>query len=380
MEFMASHSGMRIEVITDAAAFAALEEEWNALFDSNATHSIFLSHAWLYSWWEVYGNDGSLHIVVCRESTGNRLVGLFPACIRARRHFFRSLSFFGSDHVCSDFMDCIALPEHAEKVWGIFADYICQVHNEWDVVELKDVLNTSPLISMLEYRPEVNICTTGKKTLCPYMVLPESWQAYLGTLSKKMRWKVQYERRNLERHYTVKIRQTESVEELAQLWPDMVRLHQQRRTAKGDDGIFTSADFSRFLFAACERLLKAGSLRLSFLELNGENVAFILAMKTGTSTFYYQSGFNIDFSRYSVGSVLLGYVIENASNEGCTHFEFLRGDEKYKYEWASEKREMVEIFMYCKTLSGKTLQKADAGYASAKLFAKKMLGKVPSRV
>jgi CelD/BcsL family acetyltransferase involved in cellulose biosynthesis len=54
--------------------------------------------------------------------------------------------------------------------------------------------------------------------------------------------------------------------------------------------------------------------------------------------YYYAGGFNPELSRLSPGTVLTGYAIEDALLAGATTFDFLRGDEPYKYAWGATNR------------------------------------------
>jgi hypothetical protein len=54
------HDGrLEVSVLRDAAAFGALEEEWDELHRSAPAATPFQSWACLYSWWESYGGATS---------------------------------------------------------------------------------------------------------------------------------------------------------------------------------------------------------------------------------------------------------------------------------------------------------------------------------
>ena len=45
----------------------------------------------------------------------------------------------------------------------------------------------------------------------------------------------------------------------------------------------------------------------------------------------------------SVGWVLLGYLLEWANNHKRTEFDFLRGDEDYKYKFGGQPRHVMRV-------------------------------------
>jgi len=48
--------------------------------------------------------------------------------------------------------------------------------------------------------------------------------------------------------------------------------------------------------------------------------------------------FTPEMRRYSLGTMLTARAIETAIEEGATEFDFLRGDEPYKYMWRASSR------------------------------------------
>src|SRR3712207_9359466 len=73
-----------IVVLEDSKAFAALEEEWEELYRHCPSATPFQSWAWLYSWWEHYGEGRyELRLVTLRSEEG-LLVGLIPLMLERR--------------------------------------------------------------------------------------------------------------------------------------------------------------------------------------------------------------------------------------------------------------------------------------------------------
>ena len=53
---------------------------------------------------------------------------------------------------------------------------------------------------------------------------------------------------------------------------------------------------------------------------------------------YYQSGYDPAWRSKSVGLVLLAHTVRDAFAEGLAEFDFLRGDEPYKYDLGGKDR------------------------------------------
>src|SRR4051812_15534122 len=91
-----------IAVLQNTRDFSALEEEWAELYEHCPSATPFQSWAWLYSWWEAYGEGYELRLVTVREE--GLLVGLLPLMLERRRSFGRLL-FIGSG--ITDFLDVL---------------------------------------------------------------------------------------------------------------------------------------------------------------------------------------------------------------------------------------------------------------------------------
>ena len=52
------------------------------------------------------------------------------------------------------------------------------------------------------------------------------------------------------------------------------------------------------------------------------------------------------FEKYSVGLVMTGLTIQRAIEERAKEYDFLRGDERFKFHWAVEARELGRFELY----------------------------------
>ena len=64
--------GLTVETITDERVFRGLQAEWDDVVDRAQIGHPFLCHDWLRTWWECFGADAQLHLIVVRAG-GTRL-------------------------------------------------------------------------------------------------------------------------------------------------------------------------------------------------------------------------------------------------------------------------------------------------------------------
>jgi hypothetical protein len=58
---------LRIEVINDLESFNSLAAEWDRLVDRSGVERLFVSHAWLRTWWESFAGERELYIITIRK-------------------------------------------------------------------------------------------------------------------------------------------------------------------------------------------------------------------------------------------------------------------------------------------------------------------------
>jgi CelD/BcsL family acetyltransferase involved in cellulose biosynthesis len=269
----------------------------------------------------------------------------------------------------------MALPHEKQAVYSAIFRYLSDHSMAWDVMELTDLAEDSALLDFLYgYAPDnFDLYQSATNKVCPYLELPTDWSRFLQTKSANSRSKILYRRKYLEKRFTVHFVEVSTEKQLNDVFEDMVRLHQGRRTFKGDPGVFSSSSFRNFILAVCKSMLHKGRLQLVFMELNGIKVSFYLNMKYGNKVFFYQSGFDMAWSNLSVGYVLLTHLIEKAIDDQCKTYEFLRGEEKYKHEWAKSSIKLTDIIVSNSGFRGKAMKQMKFGYDITKKYVKRII-------
>jgi CelD/BcsL family acetyltransferase involved in cellulose biosynthesis len=81
-----------------------------------------------------------------------------------------------------------------------------------------------------------------------------------------------------------------------------------------------------------------GWLWLAFLEADGQRIAAALNFDYNNKLWGYNAGVNRDFMDLSPGWVLLGYILQWCCENKRAEFDFMRGDEEYKYRFGAVNR------------------------------------------
>jgi CelD/BcsL family acetyltransferase involved in cellulose biosynthesis len=76
-------------------------------------------------------------------------------------------------------------------------------------------------------------------------------------------------------------------------------------------------------------------LWLAFLEVEGQKAAGAFNFDYRNRLWGYNSGVDRRFIELSPGWVLLAYTLQWAADQGRTAFDFMRGNEEYKYRFGA---------------------------------------------
>jgi CelD/BcsL family acetyltransferase involved in cellulose biosynthesis len=130
----------------------------------------------------------------------------------------------------------------------------------------------------------------------------------------------------------------------------LVDLHTMR--SQGKSRAFASERYIGFHNKLVQALLAKDWVRLFSLDVGHRSAAVIYNFAYGDRHYFYQSGRDPNYAKHRVGLVLMHRVIQEAIGEHATVFDFLRGEEDYKYRWATEKETNLRL-LYCKSVSAR---------------------------
>ena len=91
-------------------------------------------------------------------------------------------------------------------------------------------------------------------------------------------------------------------------------------------------------------LFARGWLELSFLEVAGVRAAAIMNFVYQNDVLVYNSGYDpIQYGAYSPGIVLFARSIQDAIAAQRQRYDFLRGNEEYKYRFGARDTQVMEL-------------------------------------
>ncbi len=191
--------------------------------------------------------------------------------------------------------------------------------------------------------PSKNLVMQEKvKTLAPYIVLPATWDEYFRSLSLNRRHILHRKLRSLEKAHTVEFRDCPQYN-LDNMLSRFIELHERRWRSAHVSGVFSDSKMEGFYRDIAAQFLKKGWLQFSCLFVDSEvasaEYAFVYNQKFYCVTFARDIG----YSEYSLGHLHQMFLIKQAIEKGLREYDFLRGDEPYKFHWTESSRRYINL-------------------------------------
>jgi len=331
---------MKTELFTDVAVFEKLETEWNTLLHQAATDTVFLTREFQTAWWKNLGT-GELRVITFRDDS-NTLVSIAPLFADQVNDGSISLSLIGCVDV-SDYLDLIVARGHEEQVYAALFDALTRDDfPAWHSLDLCTVPASSPTNTMLKATADARGFSVEHKRhdVSPIIELPDNWETYLSTLDKKQRHEVRRKLRRVAEANT-QWHLIDSADELEQAVADFIDLHKQSRP---DKHLFMDARMQAFFVEMARQVFPHGWLQLEFLLVDGVRAAAIWNFVYNDAVLVYNSGYDpVKYGALSPGIVLFAHSIQESIAAKRKRYDFLRGDEEYKYRFGAQETEVMEL-------------------------------------
>ncbi len=346
---------------------------WDALVAANPWATPFSRWAVHRAWWDAYGANAHEQTMVAVPADGPddaEPVAILPlmhrhevepddailhtrmradptARLTAVEPTAKAVFFGASYH--ADYATLLAAPADLPAVAAALAEALAaspDAHDPdhpapWDVVDLRRLRCGDPAADALAAAFGARAGADGwtftreREEVCPVVDLPSGldFDGYLETLGKKERHEVRRKLRRAEAAGEVRLER--SPDPVADL-PAFINLHQKRF---GADGLFpdtAGGEQSRVFFGRLFELAAPdGLVQLQFVTVGGRRIAAGIWFRDRETLYFYNAGIEPNARDLSPGILLSALSVQAALESGCRRFDYLRGDEPYKYEWGA---------------------------------------------
>jgi CelD/BcsL family acetyltransferase involved in cellulose biosynthesis len=335
---------MKIEFNNGDHIFELLAGEWDALVQQSMTNTPFQRLAYQRAWWQHCGpENGKLHTITVRESDG-RLTAI--ACF----YNIDGVLYFNGCTQETDYLDLIVAEKDAAAAWTAVLDCLCSSgFPTWHALDLCNVPAASHTRQILpqEAAHRGFLHEESVHEVCPVITLNTTFERYLESIDSKQRRELQRKLRRAEAANAV-LHVVGPDEDVTQAVDDFLELLQKSTFEKRD----WLTNGRRALFhEVAQAAHQDGYLQLLFMEVDGRKAATLFNFDYNNRIWVYNSGLDpVNFSSLSLGVVITAKAIEYATAHGRAEFDFLRGNETYKYRFGAQDtviyRQQIRIMNY----------------------------------
>jgi CelD/BcsL family acetyltransferase involved in cellulose biosynthesis len=305
-------------VVEQVGSLDELREDWTRLAELDG--DLFKTWEWARAWEDTHGAAGRVLLTFRRE--GGPLVGIARLTFTQRQP--RILKF--ESQGASDQVGPVCAPADRPAVATALRQAVATRYGRPGALLARGLMREQQWTQLLDgvvlqSRPSPMLKLDGL-----------DWPGWLATKSANFRQQVQRRERKLVRDHHLSYGEVKDLDELAAAFERFVAFHDARW--QGDSDFFANdgrALHTRFAGLALER----GWLRLYVAELEEQPAAFWLGYRFADDYWFFQLARDPQWSRTSIGLVLLAHTVRRSFEEGSVHYRFLSGDHEYKLRFAN---------------------------------------------
>ena len=340
----ASH-GLTVETVSDERTFLSLRSEWDDAVDRAHIAHPFLCHDWMRTWWECFGGDARLHIVLVRSS--GTIVAIAPLlCERARMYGVpvRRLRLLQNDH--SPRADFIVTNHGLQSYRAIWSSLHHDRH-DWDVLQLSQLPPETATVEAVTSLAAADGCATGiwQSGSSPYLSIVGTEGDYFAGLSAKFRQNLRNRMTRLTRvgKPALEIVADSALHEAVN---DAIRLEESGWKRNAGTAISADPRIGQFYARLAQRMASRGWLRLMFLNVNGRRIATSYSLQYADRLFLCKTGYDPEYNTCSPFKLLMHFIVRYAYAEGANEIDLLGDAEPWKEEWTEACRPHTWLYVF----------------------------------
>lgn len=344
----------------------------------NSPQSFFASAEWFELLNKTTEQKGRTLELYCTENT--QQPSIFPIWRYPRRAPFSSSRLAAVANFYSPlFTPIVARDDIANRnrhSWQPIAEILKNHASNWHSLDLRPLpLEDGSLKKITQ------ICANNKLVAQTYFcfgnwytrITSRNYQDYYETLPSRLRNTLERKKKQLEKKHHVEFRLFQEITELEQAIVDYEHIY-----GKSWKPIEAHPNFIADLIRLCA---KKGLLRLGIAYIDQKPAAAQIWIIDHNVAAIYKLAYDPQFATYSIGSLLTEKMIRHViETDGVEEIDYLIGDDTYKKDWMSERRERWGIMILNPgTLLGRILIVRHVWLHQCKSMLRKLITQVRNR-
>jgi len=321
---------MIVDCMDNLLQMTSMREDWNAAWARDPHSTVFTSWTWMRAWMEVAPEP--VHVLAAKTADQAPYTAFWPITMRCggasstfRIDQVREIA-MGGDPLADDAGMVIPAGLEHEAVQA-FGNALCGLPN-WDRLSLKDLRDPRMDAVMRHLGDEAQSVQAGEGQCCPCIELPATWERYLRErLSPAFRHALKQKIRRAER--TCRVTTLDDAPAIL-LIDAVMGLALNRMRPHPDPHTFRQ----RAILEWCATAGLADILVLWRGDVPIGGAAMLKDQKR-QATGCILTAFDQRHAPDSPGTVAMALSIKRAIERNFRSFDFLRGDEAYKFRFGA---------------------------------------------
>ncbi|MFV2055003.1 MAG: GNAT family N-acetyltransferase [Thiohalomonadales bacterium] len=294
-------------------------------------------------------NNRVKYYAIYANSIDSEVLAIFP--MQTPKNSHRKLSSL-SNYYASLFSPTFSSTANIQEIMDYFVAVIFREVPRWSVIDFKPMAQESEIYKML-----VAALKSNKYWVQPYFCFGNwylqlenrSYIEYFNSLSSRLRNTVKRKTKKLEKQATVNIQIVTHVDDVDAAMDKYEKIYAV--SWKQDE------PYKEFIRQLVRTYAEKDELRIGLITIDNEPAAAQIWFITHGIASIFKLAYDEKFSKQSVGSILSAKLMEYAiDNDKVYQIDYLTGDDPYKKEWMSHRRERWGVMAFNpKTITGTIL-------------------------
>lgn len=351
---------MQVEIVETYTEFEKLKSNWDAVYEADPEAQFFLSWIWLSQVFSQH-RTGWFIIAVKPDNANSDYVAFFPLRLKTRMsksldELYNEVSVAGR-FFWADYSGFICHPDHEDSAIPHLSSQLKQMH--WRDIYLKNISISKRRLELFlgpfdkriisrNYLERISKTDNINRLVCPYITLPDDFETYLKEkLSSNTRQKVRRFMRMVENSDNLRIEHSvpETYERDLDILVSFWKARWATRKGRGVDA----------LAKKYREILQQGLINNTlFMPVLWQDETPLGALgsfidRQKHMLLYFVAGREESCNNPPPGLVLHAYSIRWAIENGLKTYDFLRGNEQFKYSFGAADREIRYLQLSTRT-------------------------------
>jgi len=306
-----------------------LPESANALFEQAEKDSIFFTRPWFVNL-TATALDGKQALVLACVVTENKVVAILPLMksdggtwCSLKHRYTTHFSLLLADENQQAILTCLSQGLSQLSLRGLLLEPVAD--NDSGIVGLQQAMEVSGFNCEKIFRLYNWI----------YRVQGQSYEDYMAARPARLRNTISRKKRKLDREYGYEIRLF-SGGEVPQAMSDYYAVYGASWKA--------NEQYVSFMNGFVDGFSRPGWSRLAVLYINGQPIAAQLWFVLHGKASIFRLAYDETWKKYSPGSILTSFLMEYVIKvDKVDEIDFLTGNDAYKQDWMSDRRERFAL-------------------------------------